>query len=257
MSVARHQFMDVGAEARKFLRMKRAEVGYRSSKRWLDAILAGALLPLSIPLVLVSWVLVKLTSRGPGFYTQERIGMGGKMFTIYKIRTMYQDSERNGARWCTPGDSRITPVGRLLRTTHLDETPQLWNVLKGDMSLVGPRPERPEIVDQLERALPNYRKRLEVPAGITGLAQVQQPPDTDLASVGRKLEYDLCYAARMSLSLDLRLMAGTVLKCLGVPFTSIRRILHLPNPNMTAYGETFQHDFEFSANAFAPETLVG
>ena len=107
---------------------------------------------------------------------------------------MYQDSERHsGATWCLPGDPRVTPVGRVLRFTHLDELPQLINVLLGEMSLVGPRPERPEFLPKLERALPDYRRRLAVRPGVTGLAQVQQPPDTDLLSVRRKLNYDLYY----------------------------------------------------------------
>ena len=105
--------------------------------------------------------------------------MEGKVFTIYKIRTMYQDSERHsGPTWCVPGDPRVTPVGRFLRWSHVDELPQLINVLMGEMSLVGPRPERPEFLAQLERALPDYRQRLTVRPGVTGLAQVQQPPDT-------------------------------------------------------------------------------
>ena len=145
---------------------------------------------------------------------------------------MYEDSElQSGPTWCLPGDPRITPVGRVLRWTHIDELPQLFNVLKGEMSLVGPRPERPEYLDQLERALPNYRERLTVRPGMTGLAQVQQPSDTDLQSVSRKLNYDLCYVERMSLWLDVRLMLGTVLKCLAVPFIWIGRILQLPDPN--------------------------
>ncbi len=172
---------------------------YESIKPWLDFALALVMLLISAPIILLAVVLVRLSSRGPLIYTQKRLGLGGKVFTIYKIRTMYQDSERDGGpRWCVPGDPRVTPVGRLLRWSHVDELPQLINILKGEMSLVGPRPERPEFLDQLERALPNYRQRLTVRPGLTGLAQVQQPPDTDLSSVRRKLNYDLCYVERMS-----------------------------------------------------------
>src|SRR5262249_43096477 len=156
---------------------------------------------------------------------------GGKVFTIYKIRTMYHDSERTcGPRWCVPGDPRITPVGRLLRWSHIDELPQLVNILLGHMSWVGPRPERPEFVDQLERALPEYRQRLEVRPGLTGLAQLRQAPDTDLFSVRRKLKYDLCYIERMNAWLDVRLIIGTVFKCFGVRLPWIGRLLRLPEP---------------------------
>jgi len=205
---------------------------YESIKPWLDFALALVMLFFAAPIIILFMVVMRLSSRGPWVYAQKRLGLGGKVFTLYKIRTMYQDSERDSIpRWCVPGDPRVTPVGRFLRWSHVDELPQLINILKGEMSLVGPRPERPEFLDQLERALPNYRQRLTVRPGLTGLAQVQQPSDTDLSSVHRKLNYDLCYVERMSLWLDVRLMAGTVLKCLGVPFSVIGRLLQLPDPN--------------------------
>ena len=151
-------------------------------------------------------LLVRLTSRGPAVYTQKRLGYNGRVFTIYKIRTMYLGSEPDGARWSLPGDPRVTPVGRFLRWSHLDELPQLLNVLRGEMSLIGPRPERPEIVAQLEKSLPEYRLRLLVRPGVTGLAQVLQPPDTDLNSVRRKLNFDMYYISRMSPWLDVRIV---------------------------------------------------
>ena len=155
---------------------------------------------LAAPLILLAMALVKLTSRGPAIYRQVRAGLGGRPFTIYKIRTMAHDCEaRTGPVWATADDPRVTPLGRFLRRSHLDELPQLWNVLRGEMSLVGPRPERPEFVAQLQRAIPDYRRRLQVPPGVTGLAQVQLPPDTDLAGVRRKLVYDLYYIRRMEL----------------------------------------------------------
>src|SRR5207248_4660391 len=139
-------------------------------------------------------LLVKLTSPGPMLYTQTRLGRRGRPFTIYKIRTMLHDCESlTGPQWSTPGDTRITRVGRWLRRTHIDELPQLWNVLRGDMSLVGPRPERPEFIPELENAIPFYRDRLLVRPGITGLAQVQLPPDTDMDSVRRQLAHDIYY----------------------------------------------------------------
>jgi lipopolysaccharide/colanic/teichoic acid biosynthesis glycosyltransferase len=134
---------------------------------------------------------------------------------MYKIRSMVVDSEKHGACWSKPGDPRITRIGRFLRKTHLDELPQLWNVLCGHMSLVGPRPERPEFVPSLEQAIPRYRERLLVRPGLTGLAQVQLPPDTDLDSVRRKLAYDLFYIRHASLSLDVRLIIVTAFYLLG------------------------------------------
>ena len=127
-----------------------------------------------------------------------------------------------GPRWSMPGDPRITPVGWFLRRTHLDELPQLLNVLRGEMSLIGPRPERPEFVPELERELPGYTQRLAVRPGVTGLAQVQLPPDTDLDSVRRKLAHDLYYIRHVSPWLDLRLLVCTAFYALGVPFAHRR-----------------------------------
>ncbi len=230
---------------------------YKAVKPALDFALALVMIVPSIPLVLVAMLLVRLSSRGPSIYSQKRLGEGGKVFTIYKIRTMYQDSERHlGPTWCVPGDPRITPVGRILRLSHLDELPQLFNILKGDMSLVGPRPERPEIAEKLEGKLASYRLRLAVRPGLTGLAQVQQPPDTDLSSVHRKLDYDLHYMDRMSLWLDLRLILGTVLKCLGVPFAGIGWILRLPVPNDHLDRGSLVPAAELTNNSLASESYV-
>jgi lipopolysaccharide/colanic/teichoic acid biosynthesis glycosyltransferase len=205
---------------------------YASMKPWLDRPLALALLWVSSPIILVSMLLQNLTSRGNWIYTQKRLGLAGRVFTIYKIRTMYEESERdNVATSSAPGDPRVTPVGRFLRWCHIDELPQVGNVLKGDMSLMGMRPESPEFLPQLERALPNYRERLSVRPGLTGLAQVQQSPDRNISTLRRKPNFDLCYVERMSFWLDVRLIAGTGLKCLGVPFFWIGRILQLPDPN--------------------------
>jgi lipopolysaccharide/colanic/teichoic acid biosynthesis glycosyltransferase len=223
---------------------------YESVKPWLDCALALAMLLISAPIILLAMLVMKLTSRGPWIYVQKRLGLGGNVFTIYKIRTMYDNSERqSGATWCVPGDPRITPVGRVLRWCHVDELPQLINILKGEMSLVGPRPERPEFLDQLERALPNYRRRLTVRPGLTGLAQVQQPPDTDLHSVRRKLNFDLCYVEQVSLWLDFRLLLGTVLKCVGVPFLWIGRILQLPDPNAHIARDSHYSEPKITASA--------
>jgi len=205
---------------------------YGKIKGMIDCTLALIALVLSAPLVALAAAAVKLTSRGPVFYSQVRLGRGGKPFTIYKIRTMVADCEKHsGAQWSTPGDARITAVGRFLRKTHIDELPQLWNVLRADMSLVGPRPERPEFVPQLEQALSRYCERLRVRPGVSGLAQVQLPPDTDLDSVRRKLAHDLFYVSHMSLWLDLRILISTGLHVLGLPYALSARLLALPGGN--------------------------
>lgn len=202
---------------------------YLTLKVGADAFFALVLLVLACPVLLVAMLLVKLTSRGPVLYSQTRLGRHGRPFTIWKVRSMLHDCERqSGARWCQPGDSRITPVGRWLRKTHLDELPQLWNVVRGEMSLIGPRPERPEFVPQLEKAIPLYKQRLLVRPGVSGLAQVQLPPDTDLDSVRLKLAYDLHYIATIGPWLDLRLCWATFLHMLHVPFPVLRWLFALP-----------------------------
>jgi len=190
---------------------------------------ALALLVVIGPLIGLLALLVKLTSRGPAFYSQTRVGQYGKHFTIIKLRTMVDNCESlTGARWCIPGDPRVTRLGQFLRATHLDELPQLFNVLRGDMSIIGPRPERPEFLPKLERSLPRYRDRLLVRPGVTGLAQVQLPPDTDLESVRRKLGFDLYYVAAISPWLDLRILLCTAFHVLGVPFRFGGRLLGVP-----------------------------
>ena len=174
-------------------------------------------------------LLVKLTSSGPAFYWQTRTGKNGRLFTIYKLRTMYHNCESaSGPRWSTPGDARITPLGHILRRTHIDELPQLWNVVRGDMALVGPRPERPEFIPGLAQALPHYPDRLLVRPGMTGLAQVQLPPDTDLDSVRRKLAYDLYYVRHVSVWLDSRVLAGTLFYLLRLPLDLLPRLRLVP-----------------------------
>ena len=204
--------------------------------RWkgaLDYLLALVLLIIFAPVMLVSALLVRLTSRGPALYAQTRLGRNGRPFMLYKVRTMTHDCEReSGPRWATPHDPRITRVGRWLRRTHIDELPQLWNVLKGDMSIVGPRPERPEFIPVLAQTFPNYQYRLLVRPGVTGLAQVNLPADTDLASVRRKLAYDLYYISHLSLWLDLRLMLRTGFHLTGIPVYMLCRWFSVPYGNV-------------------------
>jgi lipopolysaccharide/colanic/teichoic acid biosynthesis glycosyltransferase len=203
---------------------------YGPCKAAVDFGLALFLLLVLGPVIIVTALLVRLTSRGPAFYTQTRVGCDGRLFTIFKIRTMIHNCESlTGPRWSIPGDPRITPIGQFLRRTHLDELPQLINVLRGDMSLIGPRPERPEFTAKLERAIPAYPERLRVRPGVTGLAQVHLPGDTNLASVRIKLAHDLFYIQRLSPGLEARILFCTVLRVLGVSYESIRRLSGVPS----------------------------
>ena len=193
-------------------------------------VLSIVILIVTLPLMALAFLATKLASRGPMIYSQLRLGREGHPFRIFKIRSMYHNCENTtGPQWSKPGDPRITPVGRILRITHLDELPQLWNVLRGDMTLVGPRPERPEIAIKLESALPQYGKRTQVLPGLTGLAQVQLPPDTDLDSVRRKLVCDLEYLERRSPWLDLRILVATATGILGIPFSITGPLLRIPS----------------------------
>ncbi|MCI0685070.1 MAG: sugar transferase [Gemmataceae bacterium] len=202
---------------------------YRFVKDGLDRVVAFLMLLVTSPLILAAMALVKLTSRGPALYSQARVGRHGRLFTIYKIRSMVVESESlTGACWSLPGDKRITRVGRWLRRAHIDELPQLWNVLLGDMSLVGPRPERPEFVPALEQAIPNYRDRLLVRPGITGFAQVQLPPDTGIDSVRTKLAYDLHYVQAVSFWFDVRICWATAFKMAGASFRFLARLFRFP-----------------------------
>ncbi len=196
---------------------------------YLERFLALFMLIVLSPVIAVCMILVKTTSPGPAIYRQLRVGKHGKVFTLFKLRTMYHECEKStGPIWCRPGDPRITPLGRFLRWTHLDELPQLLNVIRGEMSLVGPRPERPEFTSMLAQAFPRYLERLSVKPGITGLAQIQLPSDTDLASVEKKLACDLYYVYNRNLWLDLRIVLATFLRILGVPVQWTLKFFALP-----------------------------
>lgn len=176
------------------------------------AILGGGLTLLIFPAVAF---VIRLSSRGPILYRQERLGRGGSPFTIFKFRTMRVDAEAKGARWARANDSRITPAGRFLRATHLDELPQLWNVLRGEMSLVGPRPERPEFTESLSREIPFYRLRHSVRPGVTGLKQIKVGYAASPAEHLEVLRHDLYYIKHRSLALNLAIMARTLGSVVG------------------------------------------
>jgi lipopolysaccharide/colanic/teichoic acid biosynthesis glycosyltransferase len=197
-------------------------------REWVNTLLAIVAIVILSPAMLLIAVVVKLTSRGPAMYTQTRVGLdrrqrggpdnhrraldlGGKPFTIYKFRTMYSDAERQtGAVWATKDDTRITPVGRFLRQYRLDELPQLFNVLKGEMNIVGPRPERPTIFAELTQNIKEYRFRQWAKPGITGLAQINHHYDECLDDVRKKVHYDLEYLRRQGLLEDFKIMIKTI-----------------------------------------------
>jgi len=183
----------------------------RAAKRALDIVVSIVVLLGGAPLWLLIAIIIKLESKGPVFYLQERVGKDGRIFWMYKFRSMIEDAEKyTGPVWATEDDPRITKVGRVLRKLRLDEVPQFFNVLKGEMSLVGPRPERPYFVAQLMKIFPLYIKRLRVAPGITGWAQVKWGYDRSLEDVQEKLKYDLFYIENMSLRMDLKILLRTV-----------------------------------------------
>ncbi|MCA9064522.1 MAG: sugar transferase, partial [Planctomycetaceae bacterium] len=211
------------------------------SKRLTDIVGAIVLIILCSPLMLLTALLVKLTSPGPVIYKQTRVGLNlrskkksdrrqrqdesipenadrrqatgdrreqsnyGALFTIYKFRTMRTDAERGGAKFATKGDARITPIGRFLRRSRIDELPQLWNILKGEMSLVGPRPERPEFMEQLQQEIPNYVARLGLKPGLSGIAQILNGYDNEVEGFRKKVAYDLVYLQNCCFRNDMKI----------------------------------------------------
>lgn len=222
--------------------------GMRTLKRTTDLVLAVSMLILLAPVMLLVAALVKLTSPGPAIFKQTRVGVNlrrsrrdrrrnmhlrdlpievsqdrrgfdrdrrvqfahGKPFIIYKFRTMRTDAEKNGAQLAVRNDPRITPIGRFLRKTRLDELPQLWNVIRGDMSMVGPRPERPEFIEELSEEVPDYLQRLGLKPGLTGVAQIVNGYDVDLNTVRRKVALDLLYLQNCCLRNDLKILFKTI-----------------------------------------------
>jgi lipopolysaccharide/colanic/teichoic acid biosynthesis glycosyltransferase len=215
----------------------------QTMKRAMDIVISLLLLAALWPVMLVTALLVKLTSRGPVIFRQTRVGLNlrtgdrrtrraqppeppgerrtslydrrgvptyGRHFTLYKFRTMRIDAEKDGAQFARKNDSRITPIGRFLRKTRLDELPQLWNVLKGEMTLVGPRPERPEFLEQLSTQIPNYLQRLGLKPGLTGVAQIVNGYDNEIESFRRKVAFDLLYLQNCCLWNDLKILVRTI-----------------------------------------------
>jgi sugar transferase (PEP-CTERM system associated) len=179
----------------------------RITVHWVVA-LVGAIL--SLPIVILTAILIKLESRGPIFYMQERVGKNGRTFTLTKFRSMNVDAEQDGPVWASKGDSRTTRVGRIIRKIRVDEIPQFWNILKGEMSFVGPRPERPHFVAQLAQEIPFYEQRHLIAPGLTGWAQIKYPYGASIEDARQKLQYDLFYIKNQSLLLDAIILFETI-----------------------------------------------
>lgn len=188
---------------------------FQQFKRCFDVVGSAVGIVLVSPIVAFAAIVIKTVSPGPAFFRQERVGRGGKIFNMYKLRTMRLDAEKDtGPVWAKEGDSRYIKSGRIIRKMHIDELPQLINVLKGEMSIIGPRPERPVFVEELSREITDYKKRLKVKPGITGLAQVRQKYDETIKDVRRKVKFDLLYVRRMCLWVDMRILALTAVVAL-------------------------------------------
>ncbi len=223
------------------------------TKRLTDVVFALIMLSAAAPVMIVIALLIKLDSAGPIFYTQLRIGSNrrksrrnydpsiledsyfkaghnkrrlayfGQPFKIFKFRSMRSDAEAQGHQWCQEKDPRITRIGNLLRKSHLDELPQIFNILKGDMSLVGPRPERPEFIKELLHSIPDYEKRLMVKPGLTGLAQILHRSDITIQDVKKKVKYDLLYLKKGTILSDIRIIFGTAPLMFGAEVRHVKK----------------------------------
>ncbi len=184
-------------------------------KRLLDIGFSSMILLVGLPLWVITAIVIKLIDFGPILYLQKRVGLGGKIFTMYKFRSMQTDAEKEGISWTTQNDPRVTPLGKILRKLHIDEAPQFWNVLKGDMSIVGPRPERPFYVEKYTKLLPAYPRRLRVKPGLTGWNQVQAGKIVEnVEFVRERIRHDFFYIENMSLRLDVEIIFRTILRVL-------------------------------------------
>jgi lipopolysaccharide/colanic/teichoic acid biosynthesis glycosyltransferase len=206
----------------------------KATWEWIAALI---LFIATVPLMFLLAILVRMTSPGPAFYSQSRVGRNGRIFLMHKLRTMHHQCEtKTGPIWSPPNDSRITRVGRFLRKTHLDELPQLLNILQGHMALIGPRPERPELCAVIQRTIPKFHERLRVRPGMTGLAQTQLPADLGMHTVHKKLAYDLFYVREVNPWLDMRIALSTLLYLCGV-------VLHMVGRRMVSpYGMAAERD---------------
>ena len=180
---------------------------YRIIKRLIDFFLSIVLLIPAIPICLIGAIFIMLETKGNPLYTQERVGLNGEKFTIYKLRSMYSDAEKDGHKWAEKEDSRITKVGSIIRKTRIDELPQLINIIKGEMAIIGPRPERPEFIEEFLKEIPEFNDRLAVKPGITGWAQVNGGYEL---SPKEKLQYDQYYIKHENFKLDLLILFKTI-----------------------------------------------
>lgn len=183
---------------------------FELSKRLMDITISAMLLIIALPFLPLIYLIIRLTSKGPGFFMQQRTGRLGKKFMAVKFRTMYENAEVHGPQWATKDDPRVTPMGRFFRKIRIDEVPQLINVLRGEMSFIGPRPERPEFIEKLKETIPFYETRLLVKPGITGWAQVNFPYGASEEDAQEKLQYDLYYIKNRSVVLDASILLKTI-----------------------------------------------
>ena len=181
-----------------------------AAKRLFDIVASGVLLILTLPVIALFAILVKLDSKGPAFFRQQRVGLFGVPFNVIKLRSMAADAEKDGQKWADKNDVRITRIGKFIRKVRIDELPQTWSVLKGEMSFVGPRPEVPKFVADLDDKLPYYAERHMVKPGITGWAQINYPYGASIEDSRHKLEYDLYYAKNYTPFLDLLILLQTL-----------------------------------------------
>lgn len=214
-----HRFIQLGSQIEEFDGVPVVSLastplfGFnRVMKRGFDILLSAFFILLTLPLMIVIALLVKLTSRGPILFSQERVGLDGRVFHIHKFRTMYVNAEVTGARFAVKGDPRVTPLGKFLRRFSIDELPQLWNVLRGNMSLVGPRPERPVFINEFRKYVPRYMLRHKVQAGMTGWAQVKGWRGN--TSIEKRIEHDLYYIENWSIALDVKILFLTIFAAL-------------------------------------------
>lgn len=212
MKAKEYFYQEYAATATEIIdKLPREKTIYLYSKRIIDFILSFTGFILTLPIVLLFVLLIKVESKGPAFFYQERVGLNGRYFNVIKLRSMYIDAEKNGAQWAEKNDPRVTNVGRFIRKTRIDELPQLLNVLMGDMSLIGPRPERPIFTAQFNEKIPGFVNRLQVKPGITGWAQIHGGYDI---SPKEKFHLDCYYINNMSIILDVKILLKTIKVCI-------------------------------------------